>query len=708
MHALGLDVERSLDDGARLHLGDLRVQDAEAATAEPQHGVDLREFVDLVQHSLDSDAQLLGHHLADVLHLAVGEELVERRVEEADGDGAVVHGREDALEVGALEGEQLGERELPRLHVLRHDHLPHRLEPLVARKEHVLCPHQPDPLRAVAPRLGRVLGRVRVGEHHHVPPLVHPPHERPQVPADRRRGQRLAAVDDLAGVAVERDPVARAPRLAAERHRLRLVVDRELRAPADASLAPSARHHRGVARHAAALREDALGRVHPADVLGGRLCPDEDRGAALRLEGLGLLRREDNLADGRARRGRKTLADDAVLVRALVGELGVKELVEMAGFHHVDGLVLGDEALLEHVDGDADGGGAGALAVAALEHEELLVLDRELDVLHVLVVRLEPLHVREQVLVRLGHVRLQQADGARGADASHHVLALRVDEVLAVEFVLAGGGVAAEEHASAGSLAEVAEAHGLDGDGGAEEACDAVDLAVRVRARRVPRVEHRLHGALELLLGVRGELLALLLVHLLVSHDELLQVISAEVLVLLHALLLLQVLDLSLEQRVVHTHNDIAVHVEQAPVAVVGEARAGLRRKTLDHLVVETQVEHGVHHAGHRNSRTRADRDQERSLGVTKLHLHLLLDRRDAVHDLVPQTVRELLAGGVVLRASLGGDSETRGHAEANVAHLSQVAALSSEKIAHGLIAISAELTELVDALFRASAERKH
>eukprot|EP00961_Rhodomonas_salina_P044423 596505-Rhodomonas_salina.5 len=209
-----------------------------------------------------------------------------------------------------------------------------------------------------------------------------------------------------------------------------------LNSPADASLAPSARHHRGVARHAAALREDALGRVHPADVLGGRLCPDEDRGAALRLEGLGLLRREDNLADGRARRGRKTLADDAVLVRALVGELratamsdtlrvtnaavsarakeaeadlGVKELVEMAGFHHVDGLVLGDEALLEHVDGDADGGGAGALAVAALEHEELLVLDRELDVLHVLVVRLEPLHVREQVLVRLGHVRLQQA-----------------------------------------------------------------------------------------------------------------------------------------------------------------------------------------------------------------------------------------------------------------------------------------------------------
>lgn len=56
----------------------------------------------------------------------------------------------------------------------------------------------------------------------------------------------------------------------------------------------------------------------------------------------------------------------------------------------------------------------------------------------------------------------------------------------------ARGGGREREQTSAGSLAEVAEAHGLDGDGGAEEACDAVDLAVRVRARRVPRVEHRL------------------------------------------------------------------------------------------------------------------------------------------------------------------------------------------------------------------------
>jgi len=44
-------------------------------------------------------------------------------------------------------------------------------------------------------------------------------------------------------------------------------------------------------------------------------------------------------------------------------------------------LILGENALEVHLDGDAHGRGARALSRAALEHEELRVLDRELDVL---------------------------------------------------------------------------------------------------------------------------------------------------------------------------------------------------------------------------------------------------------------------------------------------------------------------------------------
>ena len=46
----------------------------------------------------------------DELLLEVGQELVERRVDEPDDHGQPVHGLEDALEVALLEGLELGHR----------------------------------------------------------------------------------------------------------------------------------------------------------------------------------------------------------------------------------------------------------------------------------------------------------------------------------------------------------------------------------------------------------------------------------------------------------------------------------------------------------------------------------------------------------------------------------------------------------------------
>ena len=65
------------------------------------------------------------------------------------------------------------------------------------------------------------------------------------------------------------------------------------------------------------------------------------------------------------------------------------------------------------------------------------VLDRELDVLHVAVVLLEPRHRLEQLVERLRQPLAHLLDRLRRADAGDDVLALRVHEVLAVEAVLA-------------------------------------------------------------------------------------------------------------------------------------------------------------------------------------------------------------------------------------------------------------------------------
>ena len=66
----------------------------------PEHRVHLVEAPRALEHLLDGEAQRLGDGLR-LLRL-VGEEFVERRVQEADRDGQAVHRLEDPDEVLAL------------------------------------------------------------------------------------------------------------------------------------------------------------------------------------------------------------------------------------------------------------------------------------------------------------------------------------------------------------------------------------------------------------------------------------------------------------------------------------------------------------------------------------------------------------------------------------------------------------------------------
>src|SRR5829696_8048136 len=65
---------RRLEDGARLHLGDLGVGDAEAAAAVAEHRVGLAQRLDDAVELVAGDLQLTREELA--LLAAVGEELV--------------------------------------------------------------------------------------------------------------------------------------------------------------------------------------------------------------------------------------------------------------------------------------------------------------------------------------------------------------------------------------------------------------------------------------------------------------------------------------------------------------------------------------------------------------------------------------------------------------------------------------------------------
>ena len=298
---------------------------------------------------------------------------------------------------------------------------------------------------------------------------------------DRGIDGRNLADHDIAGRAVDRDEVADFHKLAVDIDLALHLVDGDGIAADDAGLAPTAGDHGRMAGLAAGGREDALGQVHAGHVLGTRLLAhQQDRVVGVRLMvcdgGLG---REDDLAAGRARAGGDPLGDDRPL--RLRVELGQEQVVQAVRADSLERCRLVDEFRLGHLDGDPHGGRPGPLAGPGLQHVEGSILDRELDVLHLLVVRLQLLANVHQLLIDLRHLVMKLGDRLGGANAGHHVLTLGVDQVIAEELVLAAVRISCERHARARVVAGVAEHHGLNVDRRALEPGDPLDPAVLAR-----------------------------------------------------------------------------------------------------------------------------------------------------------------------------------------------------------------------------------
>ena len=118
----------------------------------------------------------------------------------------------------------------------------------------------------------------------------------------------------------------------------------------------------------------------------------------------------------------------------------------------------------------------------------------------------------------------------------------------------------------------------------------------------------------KLFLHVFGEGLAqFLLDPLLEEAGDALQIVGVEIGVELDALGFLLVVQDFLEQGMLDAQHDVGIHLDEAAIAVIGEARiAGELGQALGGRGVEAEIEHRVHHAGHGDARARAHRDQQR------------------------------------------------------------------------------------------------
>ena len=313
---------------------------------------------------------------------------------------------------------------------------------------------------------------------------------------------------------------------------------------------------------------------------------------------------------------------------------------------------------------------------------------------------------------------LKLCDGAGVANASDNVLALGIDQVITVEFLLAVCGVARKCNTGSGSLALVAEDHALDVDRGAQIVSNLILLAIQSGARIVPAAENGLDRKTKLRVGILGE------AHLAVGDkrgillggnvlgedclellDELLHILGGQISVAFHAANDFFRIDSIFEQVAVEAHDHVGEHLDETTIAIPGKTRIiGMFDQAVDGLVVQTKVEYGVHHARHRHGSTGAHGNEQGIFCITDFLADTTLEVETILLDLVESAFGPGVVGVGVFHTGLTGDGESRRHRKADYGHLGKVSALAAEDIFHILVALGnvvafGVLTKRVDTL---------
>jgi hypothetical protein len=151
-----------------------------------------------------------------------------------------------------------------------------------------------------------------------------------------------------------------------------------------------------------------------------------------------------------------------------------------------------------------------------------------------------------------------------------------------------------------------------------------------------------------------------------------------------------------------NVQHDIAEHMNEPPIAVQGEPPvAALSGQALERLVVQAEVEDGVHHPGHGEFRARSDGNQKRIARIAELLSGNALELGQRRGDLFVGVGRNATAGFVKEQADFGRNRKPRGNGQPDSGHFGQVGALAAERILHVLVAFSLGRGEEINGLMR-------
>ena len=304
----------------------------------------------------------------------------------------------------------------------------------------------------------------------------------------------------------------------------------------------------------------------------------------------------------------------------------VQQVRKGFGLNHHHRFIAGDDAIADKIDGNLQRRLCRALAGPRLEHPDLALLDGELHILHVAIMRFQPgediLQLREGIRhgrFERGILGFEFGTGLLGepqgrARAGDDIFALGVGQIFAVDLAGSRGRIARERNASGRCFTAVAEHHRLHGDRCSHVVGDGMQTPVAFRAIVAPGPEHGADRAPELLVGVLWKFLPGFRPDCFFkAFDQFAPLRGRDFRVGRERIEILEVVEKIGEQAMIDAQHHIAVHLDEAPVTIVGEAFvARPPGQSFDGRVIEAQIENGVHHAGHRNRSTRTHSQQKR------------------------------------------------------------------------------------------------
>ena len=347
----------------------------------------------------------------------------------------------------------------------------------------------------------------------------------------------------------------------------------------------------------------------------------------------------------------------------------MQKLIELLRSNAGNSLLLSNTALFVHLNCNLKCRESSTLTNTSLKHPELTILNGELDVHHVCVMILKNLKDVEELLACLLECRNlnEVCNRLSITNTSNNVLALSVDQEVAVALVSTICRVTSKCNASCRSLTLVTKDHDLNVNCSTKLIRNLVLLAVKDCAVIHPRTKDCLLSKAELKVRIRwedsvavlGDLWVLLNVNV-CSKDTLepsykvTKVICVQLCIKLNALLGLLSSNCILKELSRNAHNNAREHLNKTTVRVPSKALiTSLLNKALNGLIVKTKVKNSVHHARHGEWSTGTNGDKQWIFCIAELLAHALLKSCHCSVNLISDALRPDVAVIGISNASL-------------------------------------------------------